>query len=56
LGQPIHATFKKVAFFTDCLTFEDVIDILPQTLVNDYQSALLNVPEEQDLTNTTAEA
>jgi len=50
LGQRIRATFKNVAFFSDCLTFEDWTDRLPQMLVTDYQPALLNVPEEQDLT------
>jgi hypothetical protein len=55
-GLPIRATFKTAAIFLDCLTLEDWTDRLPQTLVIDCLSVLLNVPEEQDLIYSTGEA
>ena len=47
-GQPIRATFKNVAFFSDCLAFEDWPDRLPQMLVTDYQPARLNLLTPND--------
>ena len=41
---------QECSVLLDCLMFEDWTDRLPQMLVTDYQPALLNVPEEQDLT------